>query len=143
MGRRSKYDPDTFPALAEKMASQGLAETQIAKNLGVSPHTLGAYKRKYPLFLDALKRGRKPAVLEVENALFKSATGYDIPYLEEELNGSGKLTKQKRGVTHVKPNITAQIFYLKNRDPSRWRDKQDVDMTGEIKIIMDEDDKQV
>jgi len=143
MGRRSKYDPDTFPALAEKYAKMGLVDTQIAKKLGISHQTMNQYKNKYPDFLASLKRGKTVPDDEVENALLKSAKGYEFGYLEEELDAKGKVVKQKRGVTHVKPNTTAQIFWLKNRRPDKWRDKQDVDMTGEIKIVMDEDDKKV
>lgn len=32
------------------------------------------------------------------------------------------------------PDVTAQIFWLKNRKPVEWRDKQIVESTNEITI---------
>jgi len=139
MGRRSKYD-DTFPALAEKYAREGLTDVQISAKLGISEHTINSYKKKYPQFDQALTRGKAPVDLKVENALLRSAVGYEVEYLEEELDAAGKVVKSKRGATHVKPNPTSLIFWLKNRRPDRWRDRQDIEHTGEIKIILDEDD---
>ena len=29
------------------------------------------------------------------------------------------------------PDVTACIFWLKNRDPEHWKDKHDVDLSGD------------
>lgn len=39
----------------------------------------------------------------------------------------------ERKVKEVEPDTTAQIFWLKNRKPDKWRDKQDVQISGELK----------
>lgn len=39
----------------------------------------------------------------------------------------------ERKVKEVVPDTTAQIFWLKNRRPDRWRDKQDMELSGEVK----------
>lgn len=143
MGRRSKYDPHTFPQLAKEYAEQGLIEAQIAAKLGISEHTMNQYKHRYPQFAQALIDGKRPVDDEVENALLKSALGYDLDYVETELDGNGNVIKEKRGATHVKPNPTSLIFWLKNRRPDKWRDKQDITHSGEIKIEIDKDDADV
>lgn len=39
----------------------------------------------------------------------------------------------ERKVKEVVPDTTAQIFWLKNRRPDKWRDKQDVELSGDVK----------
>lgn len=140
MGRRSKYDPDTFPKLAYQYARDGMIDREIAAKLGISEHTLNVYKRKYPQFDQSLKDGKAPVDVEVENALLKSAMGYDLEVEEDEYDGNGNLVKKKKTKNHVKPNPTSLIFWLKNRQPAKWRDKQEIEHSGEIKIDIDEDD---
>lgn len=142
-GRKTKYDPETFPDLAYKYAAEGMIEREIAKKLGISVCTLNEYKKRYPEFLQSLKEGKKPVDVAVEKALLKRATGYDVDTEEVEYDGNGNLIKKKLGKNHVKPDPTSMIFWLKNRRPDKWRDKQDVEMTGDIKIVMDEDDADV
>lgn len=82
----------------EGWARDGLTDEQIAQNMGINPTTLYEWKKKYPKISNTLKRSKDVADRQVENALFENA-----------ING----------------NITAQIFWLKNRKPDKWRDKQE------------------
>lgn len=106
---RCKYkkwlEPDNILRL-QAWARDGLSDEQIAHNMGITPSTLYEWKKKYPEISEALKKGKEVADIEVENAL-------------HELALSG--------------NITAIIFWLKNRMPEKWRDKRDVDLGGEVK----------
>lgn len=124
---KSKYDPDTFPLLAEGWAREGLTEKQIAKNLGVSERSFQDYKKKYPLFLQYLKKGQGPVDFEVENALYKRATGYDAEErTTEDKIVNGKVVKtMKTVIRHIPPSEIACFFWLKNRKPHKWRDKPD------------------
>ena len=102
---KSKVDKWLEPEnllLLEDWARMGLTDEQIAHNMGISRSTLSEYKVKYKDIADTLKKGKDVVDIQVENALLKSA-----------LEGSN----------------TAQIFWLKNRRPDRWRDKRDVDVT--------------
>lgn len=38
----------------------------------------------------------------------------------------------ERKVKEVVPDTTAQIFWLKNRRPDKWRDKQDMELSGKL-----------
>ena len=83
--------------LLEGWARDGLTDEQIAQKMGVGYSTLQTWKSKYQDIQDTLKKGKDVVDYQVENALLSSA-----------LDG----------------NTTAQIFWLKNRRPYKWRDKQ-------------------
>lgn len=50
-----------------------------------------------------------------------------------EAEDTGGLVVTKEVMKEVLPDTTAQIFWLKNRRPDRWRDKQDMELSGEVK----------
>jgi hypothetical protein len=121
--------------LIEAWARDGLTLEQISDNLDVAVSTLCEYQNKYPEFAEALKNGREVIDVMVENALLKAALGYN--YTEEELNKITGEPIELRKVAH--PNTTALIFWLKNRKPREWRDKQELEHSGEagVRIIND------
>ena len=82
--------------LVEGWKRNGLSDVQIANNLGISEPTITDYKKRFPLFLKAIKKGKEIVDFEVENALYKNA---------------------------IEGNVTAQIFWLKNRRKEQWREK--------------------
>lgn len=102
----------------EGWARDGLTDEQIAKNIGISRETLNQWKNKYADISDTLKRGKEVVDYEVENALLKRALGYTVK--EEKLTKDGCVVELER---EVPGDVTAQIFWLKNRKPSAWRDK--------------------
>lgn len=143
---KSKYDPDTFPELAEKWAREGLTDLQIADNLGVKKDAFYRYIKKHPEFAEALKRGKAPVNFHVENALLKRAVGYDVVETKQVIISGQVHTLET--VKHIPPDTTACIFWLKNRRKDRWRDKQEVEHSGEIQTTSinilstaDEDDE--
>lgn len=90
----------------------GLIDKQIYKNMGISRTTFYKWKSENSEFADLLKRGKEIADREVENALFKSATGFIGP-----------------DDKYYPPNTTAQIFWLKNRKKDDWKDKREQDVS--------------
>ncbi|MEB5628455.1 helix-turn-helix domain-containing protein [Staphylococcus capitis] len=108
-------------------ARDGLTNDQIAKNMGITERTLYKWQRRDNQIRQVLNVGKDVADREVENALFKSAIGYD--YEEETVTNQGDVVTVKK---HKSPNTTAQIFWLKNRKHREWRDKRDVAHEGEI-----------
>lgn len=108
----------------------GLTDEQIAEKIGINRDTLYTWIKKYPDISDSLKTGKEDADIAVENALFKSACGYDYEEVTEELrydkkSRTYKLMVTKRQKKHMPPSNTAQIFWLKNRRAEAWRDKID------------------
>lgn len=110
--------------LVEGWARDGLTDEQIANNLGISIQTFYTYKKDHVEFSESLKRGKEVADYEVENALFKRATGYKYIETTKERNAKGQLVVTKEVTKEVAPDSTAMIFWLKNRKPKQWRDKQ-------------------
>lgn len=118
-------------------ARDGLNDEQIANNMGIVPSTLYEWKKKYSELSEALKRGKEVVDIEVENALLKRAKGYKYDEVTQELvavrDDEGKVIGNELQITkivtkEVQPDTTAQIFWLKNRKPAEWRDRQEMDM---------------
>lgn len=122
-------------------ARDGLLDSQIAKNMGVSEGTLYNYKKKYPAIKEAFRKGKEVVDIEVENALFKKALGYTVTVqkafkLKDVIYGeNGKKISEKERIEyaeekmHIPADTTAQIFWLKNRKPKEWREKQEVSVS--------------
>ena len=91
--------------LLERWARDGLTDEQIAHNIGISISTLNNWKNKYVEILESLKKGKEVVDYAVENALLKNA---------------------------LKGDTTAQIYWLKNRRPVKWRDKPGYEDTREL-----------
>lgn len=122
-------EPDNL-LLLQAWARDGFTDEQIATKIGISKQTFYDWKKKYPDFSDSLKKGKEIVDIQVENALLKRALGYEYVEYSEECSEDG--IKKKKTVKHVIPDTTAQIFWLKNRRPDLWRDKRDVEMSGNI-----------
>lgn len=110
-------------------ARDGLTEVQIAQNMGIGISTLQAWKNRFQDIQTALKEGKEVVDRQVENMLFKRAMGYDYDEVTQELveNQEGDMELQVTKVVKKKerPDVTAQIFWLKNRKPDEWRDKRE------------------
>lgn len=96
-GKYEKWLKEENLLLLEGWARDGLTDEQIAKNIGITVSTFYEWKKKYSEISESLKKGKEVVDYEVENALLSSA---------------------------LEGNTTAQIFWLKNRRPDKWRDKQ-------------------
>ena len=108
--------------LLEGWARDGLTDEQIAHNMGIGYSTLQTWKSKFQDIQDALKKGKEVADYFVENAMFKSACGFFVEEAEDKIDMRGNVvpTTKRR---YVPPSVSAQIFWLKNRRPDKWRDK--------------------
>lgn len=113
----------------EGWARDGLTDEQIAENMEISPSTLYEWKKKYSEISEALKKGKEVVDRQVENALLKSALGFH--YTEEMVTNKGEVVQVKK---YEKPNVTAQIFWLKNRKPDVWRDKRETELSGGLNV---------
>ena len=83
------------------------------------------------------KKGQEVIDIEVENALLKRALGYEYDEVTREMTYAPDGEPTGLAVTKVvtkreRPDVTAQIFWLKNRRPDLWRDVKNVDMQAKI-----------
>lgn len=121
----------------EGWARNGLSDEQIAHNIGIRRETLYAWKKQHPNIANALKKGKEVVDLMVENALFKRAMGYEYEEttLERTWNEASECWDMvPTKVVHKKQaaDPTSMIFWLKNRKPEEWRDKQNIEHSGEV-----------
>lgn len=118
----------------EKLAGLGHTMEEIASFWGVSKRSLERWSKRYPQFCRALKDGRIRADVAVETSLYKRAIGYSFTetYYKETVPTEGPLAgqkiryKEREVVKMMAPDITAAIYFLKNRRPDMWRDLRDL-----------------
>lgn len=136
----SKYDTHVAPRLVvvEGWARDGVIDVNMAKKLGISLDSFYKYKKAHPPFAEALRKGKEVIDFEVENALLKRALGYEYEETQtfvEEGSASDSKSQKRRAIKYRKfmpPDVTAQIFWLKNRRPDKFRDRRDIQVSGEV-----------
>lgn len=114
--------------LLEAWVRDGLSEEEIAEKCGVGAATLCRWKEEYPPVREALKGGREAADAQVEKALLRRALGYryDDVTREERLDkntGESRMVVTKIVSKEAQPDVSALIFWLKNRRQGVWRDR--------------------
>ncbi len=122
-GRPSKYKEE-YAEQARKLCLLSSTDKDLALFFDTTEQTINAWKKKYPEFLEALKKGKLIADANVANRLYNRAMGYsaiDTKFATHE----GKITDQQEYIKHYPPDTTACIFWLKNRQKANWRDKID------------------
>jgi transcriptional regulator with XRE-family HTH domain len=112
-----------------KMARYGLTDDQMADVLSITQQTLNNYKRRDPEFFESLKSAKAVIDAKVEQSLLKRALGYE--YQEEYATKDGAVECRKQ----AHPDVTACIFWLKNRKRTEWKDRHDVDPGEELKGV--------
>ena len=95
---KNKYETHVKPKLdlVKLRARSGLTDAEIAEKLGISIDRFYYYGEHISEFSESLKENKEVADLKVEQALYTAA-----------MNG----------------NVTAMIFWLKNRKATKWREK--------------------
>lgn len=114
--------------LLECWSRDGYTFQDIANRIGISSSTLTSWRRKYPEISNALKRGREIIDYKVENALLKSALGYQTREVKVTTTvRHGKLVETIKEVTDKEqaPNVYAIQCWLYNRLPDKWKKNRD------------------
>lgn len=132
-GRPTKFKPE-FTQQAEKLCLLGATDREIASFFEVTERTLNRWKADFPEFCQALKAGKQEADDRVERSLFNRAVGYSFDS-EKIFNDKDRGITRAECVEHVPPDVTACIFWLKNRKPDNWRDKSDLDVNVKNKDV--------
>src|SRR5690606_14674622 len=133
-GRKGKYHEwitEEGLTKLEGWARDGLTDEQIAHNMGIATGTLYEWKNRFPEIDEALKKGKEVVDIQVENALLKRALGYSYEETKVIVETDGR-KRVERIKKHVLPDVTAQIFWLKNRRHDKWREKDEIDNSDKI-----------
>lgn len=134
----TKYKKE-YAEQARKLCLLGLIDEDLAAFFEVAESTLNLWKKKHPEFKQAIHDGKLLPNAEVADAVYKSALGYE--HDETYVNFHNGKYKTKTIKKRHAPNMTAAIFFLKNRTGAsmsgisgkslQWKDKQEHELTGE------------
>jgi transcriptional regulator with XRE-family HTH domain len=134
MANRLTYNSEYHDDWAWSLAVKGCTDEEIASAMHVSRKTIFEWKKKYPSFLQALNEGKDIADSKIERGLYNSGLGYFIDEEERTIevnkDGTTKLGDLKTKKRYIPPNVTAQIFWLKNRKKEQWRDVSRNEISG-------------
>lgn len=142
---KSKYNEKQLKEQKEKIkkwAERGCTKKEIATNLGISKTTFETYEKKYSWLSGLIKNAQIAAIEEVENSLFKAATGY---YYKEQQATKVKVDKDKEELKIIEiqkfkpPDTGAMCFYLKNRAKERWAENPQSIAIQQERLKLDKD----
>jgi len=140
MGRPSKFKNE-YVAQAQKLCKLGATDLEIADFFEVDVRTIYRWKGEHADFCQALKSGKDEADDRVERSLFAGANGYEHDEVDIRVVGGEIVQTPIRKLSP--PDTTAAIFWLKNRRPAQWRDKQDVEHTGSVVVKASDLDERI
>lgn len=104
--------------------SKGLSDRQVANNMGIAEATFYEWKKKYPEFAMTLTEAKEKPKLELENAMYKLATGQ--MYIEEvktSLDPQGqRVTKIDKVKKQLPPNAQVQMFLARAWMPEKYKE---------------------
>ena len=119
-----------------RLAEEGNSDEEIAEKCGLSFEIFERWKKKHQKFSDAIEIGRVEADFSVVSALYRKAVGYcvktpkthKLKRVDFDPETGKKLREYEElavGVdeSYVPPDLRAEMFWLKNRQPKRWSEK--------------------
>ena len=130
-GRPTDYRPE-FPEQAEKLCQLGATDIEIADFFEVDVRSIYRWKHAHPEFSEAVKVGKEAADERVKRGLYQRAVGYSFES-EKVFQYEGAVVRAPIR-EHVPPDPGAAMNWLKNRQPSEWRDKREIEhsMDGDL-----------
>lgn len=135
VGAPTKYKAE-YIEQAYKLCLLGATDKEMADFFNVCEDTIYEWKNVYPEFSEVLIKGKLLADANVANSLYNRACGYETTEVKLA-QMDGMFTDEKIVVKKYAPDPTSAIFWLKNRQPKKFRDKQEVQIeeTRTIKVI--------
>jgi len=127
MGRPTDYK-EGYAEQAYKLALIGADDKDLAVYFDVDERTINNWKDAHLEFFQSIKEGKELSNYEVEKSLRDKAMGFEKQIEKTEITKDGIqsiTTKQ-----YFPPDTAAAIFWLKNRNPTKWQDKKGVDHTS-------------
>lgn len=131
-GRPNKYNQD-FNEQAYKLCLLGSTDADLADFFNVCEATINNWKIDFPEFLESIKKGKEVADAKVADALYNRALGFKSKEVKIA-TADGAITDVQEVDKYYPPDTTAAIFWLKNRQSSKWRDKQVTEHEGKIEV---------
>lgn len=123
-GRPTKFKEEYIEA-AKKLCALGATDIEMADFFEVTVTTFYHWKNQYPKFSEAVKVAKEAADNRVERSLYQKATGYTHPAEKIVYDKDAGEFRRTTYREHYAPDTGACAFWLKNRRPEQWRDRQE------------------
>jgi hypothetical protein len=130
-GRPSLYKPE-YVEQAKKLCLLGATDQEMADFFKVALSTLNLWKLRHPEFSESLSEGKQAADSRVVRSLYQQAVGYEQDEVKIFMPANAEKPVYAPFRAKVAPNVTAAIFWLKNRRREDWRDKVDLEHSGSV-----------
>ena len=122
-GRPSAYHP-SFAEWGAEMCKLGATDSDLARVFKVTTQTIYNWQVEHPEFLDAIMQGKDFFDDKIERSLAHRALGYTFNS-EKVFQHQGEIVRAEV-LEHIPPDVTAQIFWLKNRRKEQWNTPSEV-----------------
>lgn len=132
-GRPTRYRKE-YAEQARKLCLLGYTDKELADFFQVQESTINNWKKAHPEFLESLKDGKDIVDSDIVKSLYNRAKGMKV---QEEKMVDGEVISLEK---EIPPDPTSMIFWLKNRQPAKFRDKQDINLEADINITIGEDE---
>lgn len=148
-GAPTKYSEE-YNEQVYKLCLLGATDKDIADFFNICEATVNNWKNDYPEFLESIKRGKKLADMHLaeklknkaEGAVVKTQQAFKKKKVYWDTNGK-RCEEEEIEIVNLEqeqsPDTTALIFWLKNRNPEFWKDKQIVENNGNLNITWNEE----
>ena len=119
-GCPTKYKVE-YNLQAQKLCLLGATDAELADFFEIAESTLNNWKKEHPDFMESIKEGKQLADATVAQSLYKSANGYE--HKDTDIRVVDNQIVETPIMKYYPPNATSAIFWLKNRQSAKWRDK--------------------
>lgn len=124
-GRPSAYREE-YDEQARKLCLLGATDVELGEFFGVSEVTINAWKTAHPEFLKSITHGKQIADAEVADKLYHRARGYSHEAVKIFMPSGAEVPVYAPYTEHFPPDTAAASLWLRNRQPKKWRDRQEV-----------------
>ena len=118
--------------LARRLALLGLTETEMAEAFNVDVGTLIEWKARHKEFREAIERGGVHADAHMAESLYHRGLGYRHEAVKIFMPAGADAPVYAPYTEHYPPDTQAASLWLRNRQPAKWRDRQEVNHTGTL-----------
>jgi len=108
------------------------ADPEMADALGIDQVTLDRWKTRHKEFRSAIEHGKTQADAEIAESLFNRARGYRHEATKIFMPAGSEAPVYAPYVKHYPPDTKAALAWLSRRQPEKWKDRQEVAVTGTI-----------
>jgi len=144
-GRPTSYKPEFCGMAKLCIEDSGFSLIKLAKLFDVSRSTIYKWMEEHKEFSDTLEKARDfYDGIKIHKSLVKRAEGFAYNETTQEVDKEGKMAIVRKVRKYFPPDIASIKHWQVNRDPEKWKDRQNIDLSASVAttVKLDESDKQ-